>query len=616
MSSPLDHPSRELRRRLFWLAFVVIVPVALLAAVAARSIRYETLAAREQAIADAKILTNWAGVQSQELYFPIKALLALLPHENLQALQQSPLLRPTEPSEDFVVQLQNLTGFAGHQLHTSLLDREGRLLYPTSASSGADSRSAWSEVTKLHDRCRTIHGRFSAGPDAGAAEGSPLFRFLEIDGQTWCTWRLENRSAGYQLLFALPEKEFHALAASVFDPGKTGFVTNVRRSWFGPGYASPDSWRVPFKDYMQLAVLLEGTDTLLYAARRDLPVTTSLTMNAKRYNERSELQWADREHPRVLADSGSSVLYVGPWAPVRTDTRDATAFFRFVVSVGDRDLLAAHVRRRTWLFAGLIGLATVGSAAGLRAGWRAYRDQQRLSTMKSNFISTVSHELRTPLASVRLMAEGLQRGSANSPEKRAEYYRLIVQECHRVSALVENVLDLSRIEQGRKQYAFEWCDVDRLCRETTAATEPVAAAKEVRVAYTSTGTPAALRCDAGALQQVLVNLVDNAIKHSPPGETVSVTAAFEPNSFRLVVADRGPGIPQEDRARIFEPFYRRGSELRRETIGVGLGLTIVKHAIDAHGGTIHVEDNTPAGTRFVIALPTSARSAQPVSHRS
>jgi signal transduction histidine kinase len=185
-----------------------------------------------------------------------------------------------------------------------------------------------------------------------------------------------------------------------------------------------------------------------------------------------------------------------------------------------------------------------------------------------------------------------------------------VQECHRLSSLIENVLDFSRIEQGRKQYEFEPTDLLKLTRSTVTLMEPYALEKGVTLrleAGPAYRPPIELNIDGRAIQQALVNLLDNAIKHSARGQTVTV--GLEPQVasagpvLHLWVADQGPGIPAAEQERIFERFYRLGSELRRETQGIGIGLSIVKHIMTAHGGRGLVASEPGRGSRFTLELP-------------
>ena len=280
--------------------------------------------------------------------------------------------------------------------------------------------------------------------------------------------------------------------------------------------------------------------------------------------------------------------------------------FTVALELTDPDLLYASYRVRVRIAIGLIVIATLAAFAGLAVAWRAFERQRRLGELKSNFVASVSHELRAPIAAVRLMTENLERGTVPPGERHQDYLRMIGQECRRLSSLVENVLDFSRIDRGRRQYTFEATDLPALLTQTIEVMRPYAGQREVRLVCASLPAAAALkqaRVDHHALQQALVNLMDNAIKHSPAGADVVVGLELEPNILRLFVDDRGPGIPADEQERIFEPFYRRGSELRRETQGIGIGLSIVKHVAEAHGGRVVVRSSPGAGSRFAIELP-------------
>ena len=327
--------------------------------------------------------------------------------------------------------------------------------------------------------------------------------------------------------------------------------------------------------------------------------------------------------------------------------------FSVRIVLADQGLLFAAQRHRIWLFGGLVLAAALTATVGFLAAWRSFHRQLRLNEMKSNFVSSVSHELRAPIASVRLMAESLERGKVSEPPKQHEYFRFIVQECRRLSSLIENVLDFSRIEQGRKEYEFEPTDIATLTEKTVTLMETYAAERQIKLqllfpeAHGLNG-PLQTLADGKALQQALVNLIDNAIKHSPKSATVTVgleshkttgaqtfqsAASAEdspsqrsvggadidgvtcaetagkagsqqgPCTIHLWVEDHGEGIPAAEHEKIFERFYRRGSELRRETQGVGIGLSIVKHVVEAHGGRVLVRSAVGRGSRFTIELP-------------
>jgi signal transduction histidine kinase len=303
--------------------------------------------------------------------------------------------------------------------------------------------------------------------------------------------------------------------------------------------------------------------------------------------------------------------------------------------------------RAIWLGL-LIGASSLAATIGFISARRAFVRQHQLSEMKSNFVSSVSHELRAPIASVRLMAEGLERGNVREAPKQKEYFRFIVQECRRLSALIENVLDFSRIEQGRKQYDIEPTDVIALVRQTVTLMGPNAAERQIgletqideaalansrveeadfslgmeasaRIQPMSTfknegslkqpeiPAPLGISMDGRAIQQALVNLIDNALKHSPPNSTVTIGLDHVDERLWIWVEDHGEGIPPEEHERIFERFYRRGSELRRETQGIGIGLSIVKHIVEAHGGRMVVRSSPGQGSRFTIELPLTTK---------
>jgi len=306
---------------------------------------------------------------------------------------------------------------------------------------------------------------------------------------------------------------------------------------------------------------------------------------------------------------------------------NGSAALTATVWLADPSSLYARQRQRSFWFSALIVSAAAVALLGLASTWAAFRQQQQLYDQQTNFVSSVTHELRAPIGAVRLMAENLKHGKVPEPSEQRRFLNFIVQECCRLSSMIENVLKLARIEQGRNEYDFEPTDVVRLAEDTLKLMEPAAADGQVAIELeidrrSFAGLANEPVLDGRAIQQVLVNLIDNALKHSPPNSTVTVGCSLGSNKIpgpanagatdsegkssiylRLSVVDRGPGIPVEEHEKIFQRFYRRGTELRRETPGVGIGLSIVKHIVEAHHGQIRVESELGRGSRFVCELP-------------
>lgn len=266
------------------------------------------------------------------------------------------------------------------------------------------------------------------------------------------------------------------------------------------------------------------------------------------------------------------------------------------------DLIEGSARRQGQWTLGLLGCAVLVSGSALGMMHHSIRRERRLSEMKSQFVASVSHELRAPVASIRLMADALEEEKVD-PETAKEFHRLIAREGARLSTLVANVLDHARIEQGRKVWNMEPCDLAALANETLRVMEPLAKEKEIVLEGGLSAVEAVV--DAGAIQQALVNLLDNAIKFSPRGTTVRISLAMEGSHWNLAVRDQGPGISKEEHHRIFERFYRPGDELRRETQGTGIGLSLVKSIIEAHDGQVLLESTLGKGSVFTLTGPVS-----------
>jgi signal transduction histidine kinase len=275
-----------------------------------------------------------------------------------------------------------------------------------------------------------------------------------------------------------------------------------------------------------------------------------------------------------------------------------------LATVRDVAELYREQRAQTYWLAALLAISLLGVLGGFLAMQRALHTERQLNQQKSDFVSSVSHELRTPVSSMRLMLENLEHDRVPGESARQEYLRLLGSECRRLSALIENVLDFARIENDRKVYAMGETDVASMLRDTIQMLQPQAAERRQKLTLKIEPMNEAPHLDALAMQQAVINLVENAMKFSPAETTIAVTAGpRDAVSWQLSVTDEGPGIAASEHARIFERFYRVGNELRRETQGAGIGLAIVQHTVHAHGGRIEVDSAPGRGSTFTLILP-------------
>jgi len=261
----------------------------------------------------------------------------------------------------------------------------------------------------------------------------------------------------------------------------------------------------------------------------------------------------------------------------------------------------------------ILGALSVLMIGGLVLTYRSVNKQVALARLKSDFVSNVSHELRTPLALIRLYAETLELGRITTNEKKHEYYSIIRKESERLTALINNILDFSRIEAGRKEYDFKETDIAELVRNTLDSyrfqIEQQGFALEEQI---EPNIPK-VRVDREAIARALVNLVNNALKYSDHEKFLGVKLYREQSVLKLEVIDRGIGIDRNEQSRIFEKFYRTCDPLVHNTKGSGLGLSLVRHITEAHGGDVEVESVPGRGSKFTLKLPIAAAKQSSVA---
>jgi len=223
---------------------------------------------------------------------------------------------------------------------------------------------------------------------------------------------------------------------------------------------------------------------------------------------------------------------------------------------------------------------------------------RRSDELKTALLRAVSHDLRTPLASIKASVSGLrQAGGSYSDEDRAELLAAIEEEADRLARLVSNLLDASRLEAGVLRPRKQPQDLRELVGAVIGRLQPMLTGRPVRVDIPEDVPP--IPCDYAQIDQVVTNLVENAVVHTPPGTPLSIRASVDGDELRSEVTDRGPGLGVDDRERLFRPFERGDARGR----GSGLGLTIARGLVEAHGGRLWAEDAPTGGARFIFTLP-------------
>lgn len=301
------------------------------------------------------------------------------------------------------------------------------------------------------------------------------------------------------------------------------------------------------------------------------------------------------------------VTIVPPYRPRGQQARPLTHAVPLVA--GDERLGTLLVVRRTGGAAFSASEDRLLAAAGAQLAQAMDRERlrrdaldaevlRRTDELKTALLDAVSHDLRTPLASILAAAGSLRQQDVEwSDGQRTEFVAAIETEARRLDRLVGDLLDLSRIEAGVLTPRKAWYDVGALVEDVTGRLRPVTAGHAVRISVPDDLPPVQL--DYVEIDQVLSNLIENAAKFAPPGSDIDVSATVDGDDLRIEVADRGPGITPAEAGRVFAPFHRIARDLR----GTGLGLAIARRLVEAHGGTIRVEQRGGGGSRFVFTLP-------------
>jgi signal transduction histidine kinase len=313
----------------------------------------------------------------------------------------------------------------------------------------------------------------------------------------------------------------------------------------------------------------------------------------------------------TISDENQHVLYsnAAPQKGYLLETNFDRPFSNWKAAIGLKDTNLDELARQSFLhMAGATFLVLVFLLCGIALTLRATDREARLAQAKSNFVANVSHELKTPLSLLSLFSEILELGLIKNEEKKIEYYRVIRHESRRLNKMIDNILDFSKIEAGRKTYDFANGDIAEVIENVLSSYRyQISSGFEVQTNIQTDLPPVLI--DRDAMAQAISNLVDNAIKYSGDVKQLSITAKAGESDLSIQIADHGIGIPRAEQAKVFEKFYRVGNGLVHDVKGSGLGLSLVKHIIEAHQGTISVESEVGKGSRFTILLPLARRAA-------
>ena len=323
----------------------------------------------------------------------------------------------------------------------------------------------------------------------------------------------------------------------------------------------------------------------------------------------------------TVRDAAGDSLWASPWSYTSDVSATDTLGTRYAALVAEvvvnpeiaPTLVIGGLPRSRLPLLVVLFLLTTGLVAG---AFFQLRRETELAQLRADFVSGVSHELRTPLAQIRMFSETLLLGRVRNEEERRRSLEIIVNESQRLTHQVDNVLLYSRAERDGVTVDAQEMDLGRLVREVAEAFRPLVQAGGSRLEVVA---PESLRvrADGTLLRQALLNLLDNARKYGPAGQTVRLGVQGDAREVRIFVEDEGMGVPPEERERIWDPYFRLRAHRESSVAGSGIGLSVVREVAEAHGGTARVApSDSGRGARFELALPAPTQASAPVhQHR-
>ena len=398
---------------------------------------------------------------------------------------------------------------------------------------------------------------------------------------------------------------------------KTSDPSRFRRTFLRHIMPSMELRSLPRNAHRHLHKAFDGTLYLIsYIRRRSVGQNyyIALSINLPYVTKeifKEEFQGLEESKFIAVLDDQGKIIYGQP--PTNMDQfmfedRFPTTLYRWRLQVAPRGVVALRREARTGRTTNLVlvGLAGVLLLAGMLTLLIAVRREHRANQLKSLFISNVTHELKTPLTLIHMFGELLAMGRTSDPGTAREYAEIITRESDRLSRLIDNVLDFSRIERGKAAYDFAPGQLTQVVERGLDLVRYRAEQAGFRLSTRLAPDLPPVMMDDNAMTLLVLNLLENALKYGGTERGAEIVVSLEQageSEQLLTVADHGPGIPPADLGRIFDRFYRGTSARQAGARGSGIGLSLVKHIAEAHGGTVQVESGEGQGATFSLRIP-------------
>jgi signal transduction histidine kinase len=457
----------------------------------------------------------------------------------------------------------------------------------------------------------------AVSPTAGAADACTFEFFRDlVDGRwtidrTWYATYADRARERLQRLGPAPAALARLLERESSKRVLTDLVEVEIREWSPPVAFSPSGHQIASCPAGAALAFWRSTGSAGYLAGLVLsPAFVTASVWHKAFERAIAL---DRDLALVAPD-GRIVFASSPPVPAGTSRtlevtrtfQDGDLLWRLRLWPRHPELLFKEVTQRLWLYVAMLAVMAVSLVLGSVLTMRTVAKELDIARLKSQFVSAVSHEFRTPLTGIRQFSEMLLHDRVLAEDRKHHYYAMILHATERLSHLVENLLDFARMEEGRQEYRFEPIDTSAWLREAAAGLADVQDTKSIVTAIPD-GLPP-ITGDRQALERAIDNLLDNAVKYSPACDTIWLEADAQAGFLIVRVRDHGVGIPVDERAHIFERFFR-GHQMANAVKGAGLGLSLVRHIVTAHRGTLDVESAVGEGSTFMLRLPLLQQTA-------